>query len=92
MSNGAVIRWRRAPRAGSRAAERAAGTRTGFSPSRMFAVMRKELRSYFAFPLVYIISGIFTAARRMVRVHRSEIFHHHLVLARHHPELLAVAV
>jgi ABC-2 type transport system permease protein len=25
----------------------------------MFAVMRKELRSYFAFPLVYVISGIF---------------------------------
>jgi ABC-2 type transport system permease protein len=25
----------------------------------MFAVMRKELRSYFAFPMVYIISGIF---------------------------------
>jgi ABC-2 type transport system permease protein len=34
-------------------------TRTGFSVSRMAAVMRKELRSYFAFPLVYIISGIF---------------------------------
>ena len=34
-------------------------TRTGFSFVRMFAVMRKELRSYFAFPLVYIISGIF---------------------------------
>ena len=34
-------------------------TRTGFSVARMFAVMRKELRSYFAFPLVYIISGIF---------------------------------
>jgi ABC-2 type transport system permease protein len=33
--------------------------RTGFSFGRMFAVMRKELRSYFAFPLVYIISGIF---------------------------------
>ena len=33
--------------------------RTGFSVGRMFAVMRKELRSYFAFPLVYIISGIF---------------------------------
>ena len=33
--------------------------RTGFSLSRMAAVMRKELRSYFAFPLVYIISGIF---------------------------------
>jgi gliding motility-associated transport system permease protein len=34
-------------------------TRTGFSFGRMFAVMRKELRSYFAFPLVYIIGGIF---------------------------------
>ena len=34
-------------------------TRTGFSFARMNAVMRKELRSYFAFPLIYIISGIF---------------------------------
>jgi ABC-2 type transport system permease protein len=33
--------------------------RLGFSFARMFAVMRKELRTYFAFPLVYIISGIF---------------------------------
>jgi ABC-2 type transport system permease protein len=33
--------------------------RLGFSFGRMFAVMRKELRSYFAFPMVYIISGIF---------------------------------
>jgi ABC-2 type transport system permease protein len=33
--------------------------RLGFSFARMFAVMRKELRSYFAFPLVYVISGIF---------------------------------
>ena len=40
-----------------RAAIRAAGT--GFSVARMAAVMRKELRSYFAFPLVYILSGIF---------------------------------
>ena len=42
--------------------EKSAGlgtTRTGFSLRRMSAVMRKELRSYFAFPLVYIISGIF---------------------------------
>ena len=38
----------------------AAGTRTGFSPSRMIAVMRKELRSYFAFPLVYIVAAVFT--------------------------------
>jgi len=36
-----------------------AAARLGFSFARMFAVMRKELRSYFAFPLVYIISGIF---------------------------------
>jgi len=36
-----------------------AAARLGFSFGRMFAVMRKELRSYFAFPLVYIISGIF---------------------------------
>ncbi len=32
---------------------------TGFSMGRMMAVARKELRSYFAFPLVYILSGIF---------------------------------
>lgn len=38
----------------------AAGTRTGFSPARMIAVMRKELRSYFAFPLVYIVAAVFT--------------------------------
>jgi ABC-2 type transport system permease protein len=37
----------------------AVAARTGFSVGRMVAVMRKELRSYFAFPLVYIISGIF---------------------------------
>jgi ABC-2 type transport system permease protein len=36
-----------------------AAARLGFSFARMFAVMRKELRSYFAFPLVYVISGIF---------------------------------
>ena len=40
-----------------RAAIRAAGT--GFSIGRMFAVTRKELRSYFAFPLVYVLSGVF---------------------------------
>ena len=33
--------------------------RLGFSFGRMLAVMRKELRAYFAFPMVYIISGIF---------------------------------
>jgi len=42
----------------SGAAERST-ERTGFSAGRMMAVMRKELRSYFAFPLVYVISGIF---------------------------------
>jgi ABC-2 type transport system permease protein len=40
-----------------RAAIRAAGT--GFSLGRMLAVTRKELRSYFAFPLVYVLSGVF---------------------------------
>jgi ABC-2 type transport system permease protein len=40
-----------------RAAIRVAGT--GFSVGRMLAVTRKELRSYFAFPLVYVLSGIF---------------------------------
>jgi gliding motility-associated transport system permease protein len=40
-----------------RAALREAGT--GFSMARMFAVTRKELRSYFAFPLVYVLTGIF---------------------------------
>jgi gliding motility-associated transport system permease protein len=33
--------------------------RRGFSPRRALAVMRKELRSYFAFPLVYILCAIF---------------------------------
>jgi ABC-2 type transport system permease protein len=32
---------------------------TGFSFGRMLAVARKELRSYYAFPLVYVVSGIF---------------------------------
>src|SRR5260370_7922598 len=40
-----------------RAAIRAAGT--GFSIGGMRAVTRKELRSYFAFPLVYVLSGVF---------------------------------
>src|SRR5260370_37902675 len=40
-----------------RAAIRAAGR--GFSIGRMLAVPRKELRSYFAFPLVYVLSGVF---------------------------------
>jgi ABC-2 type transport system permease protein len=33
--------------------------RAGFSLTRTLAVTRKELRSYFAFPLVYILAGIF---------------------------------
>jgi len=33
---------------------------TAFSVNRMLAVMRKELRSYFAFPLVYFVTGMFT--------------------------------
>ncbi|MFZ1888172.1 MAG: ABC transporter permease [Candidatus Binataceae bacterium] len=59
MSNGAATleASRPASEAGRLAA---AGTRTGFSPSRMIAVMRKELRSYFAFPLVYIVAAVFT--------------------------------
>ncbi|MDB5107315.1 MAG: ABC-type transport system involved in multi-copper enzyme maturation, permease component [Candidatus Binatus sp.] len=40
-----------------RAAIRAAGT--GFSLGRMLAMTRKELRSYFAFPLVYVLAGVF---------------------------------
>jgi ABC-2 type transport system permease protein len=57
MANGATTMD--AVRAGdaARATERA--MRTGFSIARMFAVMRKELRSYFAFPLVYILTGLF---------------------------------
>jgi len=41
-------------------AARALTMRKGFSPSRMLAVTRKELRSYFAFPLVYIVAAVFT--------------------------------
>ncbi len=37
----------------------ARAARLGFSPARTLAVMRKELRSYFAFPLVYILCAIF---------------------------------
>ncbi|MGH7812866.1 MAG: ABC transporter permease [Candidatus Binataceae bacterium] len=58
MSDGAAAIETAHGRAESRrAAVRAAGT--GFSAGRMLAVMRKELRSYFAFPLVYVLSGIF---------------------------------
>ncbi len=57
MSNGAAILEAGAAAPARRAAELAG---TGFSVGRMLAVARKELRSYFAFPLVYILSGIFT--------------------------------
>ncbi len=62
MSNGAEAAILDADAARSatdtrRAAIRAAGT--GFSVGRMLAVTRKELRSYFAFPLVYVLSGVF---------------------------------
>src|SRR5258708_12097924 len=58
MSNGAAtIDVAGAATESRRAAIRAAGT--GFSIGRMLAVTRKELRSYFAFPLVYVLSGVF---------------------------------
>lgn len=56
MSNGAATLDAGAA-AGARVALREPGV--GFSFARMLAVARKELRSYFAFPLVYVISGIF---------------------------------
>jgi ABC-2 type transport system permease protein len=46
-----------APAEAARTARPAA--RAGSSMGRMLAVARKELRSYFAFPLVYILSAIF---------------------------------
>jgi ABC-2 type transport system permease protein len=58
MSNGAAtIDVAGAATETRRAAIRTAGT--GFSIGRMLAVTRKELRSYFAFPLVYVLSGVF---------------------------------
>src|ERR1700720_2325774 len=58
MSNGAAtIDVAGAATESRRAAIRSAGT--GFSVGRMLAVTRKELRSYFAFPLVYVLSGVF---------------------------------
>ncbi len=58
MSNGAAtLDAARSATDTRRAAIRAAGT--GFSVGRMLAVTRKELRSYFAFPLVYVLSGVF---------------------------------
>jgi ABC-2 type transport system permease protein len=58
MSNGATtLDVAGAATESRRAAIRSAGT--GFSVGRMLAVTRKELRSYFAFPLVYVLSGVF---------------------------------
>ena len=45
----------------ARERERASGAGSGFSGARMLTVARKELRSYFAFPLVYVLAGIFAA-------------------------------
>jgi len=58
MSNGAATleAARTAGEAGRISVRR---MRVGFSPGRMFAVTRKELQSYFAFPLVYIVTGLF---------------------------------
>ncbi|MGO9452332.1 MAG: ABC transporter permease [Candidatus Binataceae bacterium] len=57
MSNAATMEAARSATEAERVAAR--GLRTGFSVSRMLAVMRKELRSYFAFPLVYVVTGLF---------------------------------
>ena len=59
MSNGAAT-MEAARTAGEAGRVSARGMRVGFSISRMLAVTRKELRSYFAFPLVYILTGLFT--------------------------------
>ncbi|HUA34570.1 MAG TPA: ABC transporter permease subunit [Candidatus Binataceae bacterium] len=58
MSNGAAT-LEAARAAGDTRRAATAVARTGFSFGRMLAVTRKELRTYFAFPLVYIVSGIF---------------------------------
>ncbi|HXW83978.1 MAG TPA: ABC transporter permease subunit [Candidatus Binataceae bacterium] len=59
MANGAAT-LEVAQGAGERRQAALSGVRTGFSPARMLAVMRKELRSYFAFPLVYFVTAMFT--------------------------------
>jgi ABC-2 type transport system permease protein len=56
MANGAATLEATQSASGARAAT---APRTGFSFGRTLAVARKELRSYFAFPLVYIVTGIF---------------------------------
>jgi ABC-2 type transport system permease protein len=58
MSNGAAT-LEAARTAGEAGRVSARGMRVGFSLSRMLAVTRKELQSYFAFPLVYIVTGLF---------------------------------
>lgn len=58
MSNGAAT-MEAARTAGEAARVSVRGLGVGFSVGRMLAVMRKELRSYFAFPLVYIVTGLF---------------------------------
>ena len=58
MSNGAATM--EAGRASADTARISArGASVGFSVGRMLAVARKELQSYFAFPLVYILLGLF---------------------------------
>jgi ABC-2 type transport system permease protein len=57
MANGAATL--EAGRTASDARAAVTDLRTGFSFGRSFAVARKELRSYFAFPLVYIVTAIF---------------------------------
>ena len=58
MSNGAAT-LEAARTAGEAGRVSARGMRVGFSLGRMLAVTRKELQSYFAFPLVYILTGLF---------------------------------
>jgi ABC-2 type transport system permease protein len=58
MSNGAAT-LEAARTAGEAGRVSVRGMRVGFSLGRMLAVTRKELQSYFAFPLVYIVTGLF---------------------------------
>jgi ABC-2 type transport system permease protein len=58
MSNGAAT-MEATHAAGEAGRVSTRGASIGFSIGRMFAVARKELRSYFAFPLVYILTGLF---------------------------------
>jgi gliding motility-associated transport system permease protein len=59
MSNGAAT-LEATPTASEAQRRAMSRLRTGFSLSRMLAVIRKELRSYYAFPLVYFVLGIFS--------------------------------